>query len=145
MLPKEQKVAISVISVGIAGGATNGSFSMSASLMFPVACMGDGPEYLSSMPFYKDDKLTIIVNDDPKNIGITDIDDVRKVKNVNKMIPVAFEFDDATGDMTRIDPEDFEKRQIVVRPGVMYQLNDNESIIYGSSKSETKLGVLKLE
>ena len=145
VIPKEQRVAISVISVGIVGGFTNGSVTMTAALMFPVASLGDGPEYLSSMPFYKNGKLTVIVNDDPKNIGITDIDDVRKVKNINKMIPVAFEFDDASGTMTRVDPEEFEKRQIVVRPGVMYQLNDNESIIYGSSRSETKLGTLKLE
>lgn len=145
VIPKEQRLGISVISVGFAGGISNGSVSMSAGVMFPVASLGDGPEYLSSMPFYKDGKLTVIINDDPKNIGITDIDDVKRVKNINKMIPVAFEFDDASGNMTRVDPEEFEKRQIVVRPGVTYQLNSNETIIYGSSKSETKLGVLKLD
>ncbi|WP_299149796.1 hypothetical protein [uncultured Dokdonia sp.] len=145
VIPKEQKAAISVISVGLVGGASNGSFSISAGVMFPVASMGDGPEYLSSMPFYKDNKLTVIVNDDPKNIGITKMDDVKKVRNINKMIPVAFEFDDATGTMTRIDPEEFEKRQIVVRPGVVYPISENETIIYGSNKSETKLGILKID
>ncbi|WP_298347789.1 hypothetical protein [uncultured Dokdonia sp.] len=145
VIPKEQKAAISVISVGLVGGASNGSFSISAGVMFPVASMGDGPEYLSSMPFYKDNKLTVIVNDDPKNIGITKMDDVKKVRNINKMIPVAFEFDDATGKMTRIDPEEFEKRQIVVRPGVVYPISENETIIYGSNKSETKLGILKID
>ncbi len=145
VIPKEQKAAISVISVGLVGGASNGSFSISAGVMFPVASMGDGPEYLSSMPFYKDNKLTVIVNDDPKNIGITKMDDVKKVRNINKMIPVAFELDGTTGEMTRIDPEDFEKRQIVVRPGVVYPLSENETIIYGSNKSETKLGILKID
>ena len=145
VIPKEQKASVSVLSVGIALSGGNGSVSVSASIMFPVATMGDGPEYLSSMPFYKDNKLTVIVNDDPKNIGITTMDDVKKVRNINKMIPVAFEFDDTTGQMTRVDPEDFEKKQIVVRPGVVYPLNENESIIYGSSKAETRLGILKIE
>lgn len=145
VIPKEQKAAISVISVGLLIGGNSGSVSISAGLMFPVTSLGDGPEYLSSMPFYKDNKLTVIINDDPKNIGITSMDDVKKVKNINKMIPVVFELDDATGKMTRIDPEDFEKKQIVVRPGVVYALNENESIIYGSNKSETKLGILKID
>lgn len=145
VIPKEQKVSVTVLSAGLVGGSNNGSVSVSASIMFPVATLGDGPEYLSSMPFYKDNKLTVIVNDDPKNIGITDMDDVKKVRNINKMIPIAFEFDDSTGEMTRIDPKDFEKKQIVVRPGVVYPLSDNESIIYGSNKSETKLGILKID
>ncbi|TVZ53199.1 hypothetical protein [Dokdonia sp. Hel_I_53] len=145
VIPKEQKAGVNVISVGFIGGGSSGAVSISAAIMFPIGTMGDGPEYLSSMPFYNDNKLTVLVNDDPKNIGITNMDDVKKVRRINKMIPVAFEFDDSTGEMTRIDPEDFEKKQIVVRPGVGYQLNNNEAIIYGSNRSETRLGSLKIE
>lgn len=145
VIPKEQKVNVSVISVGLVGGGFNGSVAISAEIMFPVASLGDGPEYLSSIPFYKDETLTVIVNDDPKNMGITQMDDVKKVRNINKMIPVAFRFDDKTGEMTRIDPEDFEKKQIVVRPGVIYPLDENESLIYGSNKAEVKLGNLKID
>ena len=144
VIPKEQQLTISVVSVGLVLGGGGGNVSVSAAIMFPVGTMGDGPEYLSSVPLYKDGKLTVIVNDDPKNVGIVDIDDVKKVRNINKMIPVAFEFDDITGEMTRIDPEDYEKKQIVLRPGVTYFMNNDELIIYGSSRSETKLGTLKL-
>jgi len=143
VIPKEQQLTVSIIAAGLQLNGTSGNVNVSATIMFPVASLGDGPEYLSSVPLYKDGKLTVIVNDDPKNIGIVDIDDVKKAKNINKMIPVAFQFDDATGEMIRIDPEDYEKRQIVLRPGVTYFMNNDELIIYGSSRSETKLGRLK--
>lgn len=144
VVPKEQRVKVSVLFAGLGAAVGNNNFSVSAALMFPITSFGDGPEYVSSMPFYDNNVLTILVNDDPKNIGITDMDDVKRVKSINKMIPVAFEFDDATGTMKRVDPKDFEKKQIVFRPGVRYQYSDTEAIIYGSSKNETRLGTLKL-
>ena len=145
VIPKEQQLSISIVSVGLVLGASNGNVAVSAGIMFPVGTLGDGPEYLSSVPLYTEGKLTVIVNDDPKNMGITEIDDMKKVKNINKMIPVAFEFDDATGAMTRVDPEDFEKKQIVIRPGVYHSISNEQYIIYGSNKSETRLGVLTIE
>lgn len=48
------------------------------------------------------------------------MDDVKKVRNVNKMIPVAFSFNEQTGELTRTDPTDFKKKQIVVRPATKY-------------------------
>ena len=86
----------------------------------------------------------MLVNDDPKNIGITEIDDVKKVRNVKKMIPVAFSFDEATGELTRTDPKEFEKKQIVVRPGTTYRKSSNEIIIYGGKKEGNSLGELIL-
>ena len=75
-----------------------------------------------------------------RNIGTTDIDDVKKVRNINKMIPVAFSFDEKTGEMTRTDPTDFEKKQIVVRPAVHYEKTDKTYIIYGGNNKGNSLG-----
>ncbi|WP_353777063.1 hypothetical protein [Winogradskyella sp. 3972H.M.0a.05] len=145
VVPKEQQVTVQQLSLGLGGWGSSGNVTVSASVMFPLAILGRGPEYLSSLPLYKDGKLTIIVNDDPKNIGTTDIDDVKKVRNVNKMIPVAFIFDENTGEMERIDPKDFEKRQIVVQPVTNFRVSGDEAIIYGSNKKGARLGTLKLK
>ncbi len=145
VVPKEQQVTVQELSLGLSGFASSGNVTVSASVMFPLTVLGRGPEYLSSLPLYHNGKLTIIVNDDPKNIGITDIDDVRKVRNVNKMIPVAFVFDENSGSMERIDPKDFEKRQIVVQPVTNFALNPFEAIIYGSNKEGARLGTLKVD
>lgn len=144
VIPKEQQVTVTQFSVGLAGSGSNGSVSVSVGLLFPIAVLGSGPEFLSGLPMYENGKLSVIINDDPKNIGITDIDDVKKVRNVNKMIPVIFEFDEA-GKMTRIDPDDFERKQIVVRPSVYYRVSNEEYIIYGSNKEGERLGTLKID
>ena len=145
VIPKEQQASVSVVSLGLAFGAGNGNVSVSAAIMFPVGVMGDGPEYLSSLPIYNENKFTVIVNDDPKNVGITNMDDVKKVRNINKMVAVVFEFDEATGKMTRIDPENLAKKQIVLRPGVFYRKNNSELLIYGSNRKETRLGTLSVK
>lgn len=145
VIPKEQQLTITTVKAGFTFSGSGGNVSVSAGILFPLGTLGDGPEYLSSTPLYKDGKLTVMINDDPKNIGITDMDDVKKVRKIKKMIPVAFEFDDATGKMNRVDPVDFEKKQIVLRPGVTYSLGDGQHIIYGSNRAETRLGVLSIE
>ena len=73
-----------------------------------------------------------------------EIDDVKKVRNVNKMIPVAFSFDENTGEITRVDPEEFEKKQIVISPFVHYRLDPSTYIIFGGNKEGKSLGELKV-
>lgn len=144
VVPKEQQVTVQEMSIGLSGFASSGNVTVSASIMFPLTVLGRGPEYLSSLPLYHNGKLTLIVNDDPKNIGIIDMDDVKKVRNVNKMIPVAFIFDEHTGELERIDPKDFEKRQIVIQPLTNYGVSNKEVIIYGSNNKGSRLGTLKI-
>nr|WP_152565568.1 hypothetical protein [Nonlabens ulvanivorans] len=144
VVPKEQQVTVTQFSIGLAGGMTNGSVSVGVGVLFPLAILGEGPEYLSSVALYENGKLSLLVNDDPKNIGTTDIDDVRKVRNIKKMIPVIFTFDDSTGDMERIDPTDYEKNQLVVRPSVTYQKGAGKYLIYGSNKKGAHLGTLTI-
>ena len=144
VIPKEQQVTVSELGFTLAFGGSSGGVSVSAGAYFPLAILGSGPEYLSAIPIYHNGKLTVIVNDDPKNIGITKMDDVRKVRNVNKMIPVAFSFNEETGELKRVDPTEFEKRQIVVRPATKYSKNSNSYIIYGGNKKGKSLGELTL-
>lgn len=144
VVPKEQQVTVQQMSIGLAGFASNGNVTVSASVMFPLTVLGRGPEYLSSLPLYHNGKLTLVVNDDPKNIGITNMDDVKKVRNVNKMIPVAFIFDEHTGELERVDPEDFEKKQIVIQPLTNFGISNKEIIIYGSNNNGARLGTLNI-
>ncbi|AUC82914.1 hypothetical protein [Lacinutrix sp. Bg11-31] len=144
VIPKEQQVSVAELgfSFGFLGGS--GGVSVSAGLYFPLAILGNGPEFLSAIPIYHNGQLTVIVNDDPKNIGITKMDDVKKVRNINKMIPVAFAFNEQTGELTRTDPTEFEKKQIVVRPATKYSKSSNNFLIYGGSKDGNSLGELIL-
>ncbi|WP_340169447.1 hypothetical protein [Lacinutrix sp.] len=145
VIPKEQQVTVSELgfSFGLFGGS--GGVSVSAGFYFPLTVLGSGPEYLSAIPIYHNGQLTVIVNDDPKNIGITSMDDVRKVRNVNKMIPVAFSFNEQTRELTRDDPSEFKKKQIVVRPATKYSKTSNNYLIYGGNKKGSSLGELILK
>jgi len=144
VVPKEQRVGVTQFSIGLSGGSSSGSVSVGVGVLFPLAVLGEGPEFLSSVPLYQNGKLSVLINDDPKNIGTTDIDDVKKVRNIKKMIPVIFTFDDTTGKMERIDPTDYEKNQIVVRPSVTYQKESGKYLIYGSNKEGANLGTLTI-
>ena len=144
VIPKEQQVTVSELGFTLGFGGGNGGVSVSAGLYFPLAILGNGPEFLSAIPIYHNGELTVVVNDDPKNIGITDIDDVKKVRNIKKMIPVAFTFDEQTGDLERTDPLEFEKKQIVIRPATKYRKASNVYYIYGGNKEGNCIGVMTL-
>ena len=143
VIPKEQQVSVAELGFALSF-STSGSVSVSAGFYFPLTVLGKGPEYLSAIPIYHNGNLTVIVNDDPKNIGITNIDDVKKVRNINKMIPVAFSFDESTGAMTRVDPEEFEKKQVVIRPSTQYRVDSSNYIIYGGNRDGSSLGELQV-
>ncbi|WP_290699305.1 hypothetical protein [Lacinutrix sp.] len=145
VIPKEQQVKVSELGLSISFAGSSGGVSVSAGLYFPLTVLGNGPEYLSAIPIYHNGQLTVIVNDDPKNIGITKMDDVKKVRNVNKMIPVAFSFNEKTGELTRTDPSEFEKKQIVVRPATKYAKSSNNYLIYGGNKKGNSLGELTID
>jgi hypothetical protein len=144
VIPKEQQVTVSEFGFALGFGGGNGGVSVSAGLYFPLAILGNGPEFLSAIPIYHNGELTVVVNDDPKNIGITDIDDVKKVRNIKKMIPVAFTFNEQTGELERTDPIEFEKKQIVIRPATKYRKASNEYYIYGGNKEGNCIGLMTL-
>lgn len=139
VVAKDQAAAVTVLSLGFFGTGGNGSFNVSAGVSIPLTVMGKGPEYLSGIPIYKDGQLNIIFNDNKKNKGITDIEEIKSLGNYNNSVPTLFVFDDK-GQITRKDPEEAIKNELVMRPGIFYRKNQKEYLIYASRKSEDKLG-----
>lgn len=139
VVPKEQAASITVATFNIFAGSSSGSFNVAVGLAIPLGVMGKGPEYLSVIPIYRNGKLNILFNDNIKNKGITDIEKIKSMGNYNNAVPTLFVFDER-GNITRKDPEEVIKNELVIRPGVFCRKNDNEFIIYASRKSNDKLG-----
>ena len=144
VLPKEQSAAVTTLSLAFSFASGNGNFAVGGSMMIPLAQMGKGPEYLGAIPIYKNDVLNIIFNDNVKNKGITNIEEIKSLGNYNNAVPSLFIFDEKGG-ITRKDPEEVIKNELVLRPGIYYRKSDNELIIYSSRKKLDKLGRLVLE
>ncbi len=143
VIPKKQKAAYSSLAIGFAAFAGNSNFTVSAGVSVPIGVLGKGPEYLSAMPIYENGQLTVLFNDNTKNYGVTDIEEIKWLGNYNKAVPAAIMFD-SNGEMTRVDQEDVEKQQLVLRPRVHFRSSPTEYIIYSSRKSEDKLGRMKM-
>ncbi|OUS00454.1 hypothetical protein A9Q86_10810 [Flavobacteriales bacterium 33_180_T64] len=143
VIPKKQKAAYTTLSIGFAAFSGNSNFTVSASVSVPIGVLGKGPEYLSAMPIYENGQLTVLFNDNPKNYGVTDIEDIKWLGNYNKAVPAAVMFDD-NGKMTRVDQDDVVKHQLVLRPRVFFRKSNNEYIIYSSRKSQDKLGRMSI-
>jgi hypothetical protein len=144
VVPKEQSAAVTTMSFVFGMGASNGSFTVGGAIAIPLAQMGKGPEYLGAIPVYKNGVLNIVFNDNVKNKGITDIEEIKALGNYNNAVPTLFKFDDK-GKVTRKDPEEVVKNELVIRPGVYFRKSENELIIYASRKQQDKLGRLFLE
>jgi hypothetical protein len=144
VLPKEQSAAVTTMSLGFSFVTGNANFSVGGSIDIPLTQMGKGPEYLGAIPIYKNGILNIIFNDNVKNKGITDIEKIKSLGNYNNAVPSLFIFDEK-GAITRKDPEEVIKNELVLRPGIYYRKNDSELIIYSSRKKQDKLGRLILE
>ncbi len=140
VVPKEQAASITTMSF-VFGGAfgAGGGFAVGIAAGIPLAEMGKGPEYLGAIPIYKNGELSIMINDNIKNKGITDIDEIKSMGNYNNAVPSLFVFD-ANGKMTRKDPEDVIKNELVLRPGVYYRKSPTEYLVYSSRKKKDKLG-----
>lgn len=145
VVPKEQSATVMAMSINFFAGGTNASYGVALGLSIPIAMLGKGPEFLSFIPIYKDGQLNILINDHIKNKGITDIEAIRSMGNYNNAVPSLFVFDSNNGTMSRKDPEDVVKNELVIRPGVYCRKNDKEFIIYASRNSKDKLGRMILE
>jgi hypothetical protein len=139
VVAKEQSATITVASFNIFGGGGNGSFNVTVGLAIPLGVMGKGPEYLSAIPIYRNGQLNILFNDNIKNKGITNIDEIKSLGNYNNAVPTLFVFDEK-GNISRKDPEEVIKNELVLRPGVYNRKSENEYIIYASRKSIDKIG-----
>ncbi|WP_162126433.1 hypothetical protein [Flavobacterium phycosphaerae] len=144
VVAKEQSASVTVATFNLFAGGSNGSFSVGVEMAIPLGVMGRGPEYLSALPMYHNGQLNIIFNDNVKNKGITDIEEIKSLGNYNNAVPTLFIFDDK-GNITRKDPEEVIKNELVLRPGIYYRKTDNEYIIYASRKSKDKIGRMILQ
>jgi hypothetical protein len=144
VLPKEQAAAVTVMSFSFGAIGGGGNFTVGGSVSIPLTQMGKGPEYLGLIPMYKNGELDILINDNIKNKGVTDIEKIKSMGNYNNAVPSIFSFD-SNGNITRKDPEEAIKNELVLRPGVYYRKSANEFIIYASRKSQNKLGRMVLD
>ncbi|WP_333878287.1 hypothetical protein [Flavobacterium sp.] len=144
VLPKEQSASVTTMSLALGAVSGNGNFTVGMAMTIPLTQMGKGPEYLGAIPIYKDGVLNILFNDNVKNKGVTNIEEIKSLGNYNNAVPSLFIFD-AKGQITRKDPEEVVKNELVIRPGIYYRKNNNELIIYSSRKKSDKLGRLFLE
>lgn len=145
VVAKEQQVGVTAASFNLfafAGGG--GSFNVAVGLSIPLGVMGKGPEYISLIPIYKNGQLNILFNDNPKNKGVTDIEAIKSLGNYNNAVPTLFVFDN-NGSITRKDPEEVIKEELVIRPGVYKRKSENEFLIYASRKSKDKIGRMTLK
>lgn len=146
VVPKAQSAATTTMSFvfgGVFGVA--GNFAVGIAGAIPLTEMGKGPEYLGAIPIYKNGELSIMINDNVKNKGITDIEEIKSMGNYNNAVPSLFIFDAATGKMTRKDPEEAIKNELVLRPGVYYRKSPKEYLVYSSRKKKDKLGRMLIE
>ncbi|MFD2915578.1 hypothetical protein ACFS29_08010 [Psychroserpens luteus] len=140
VIAKDQKASFTTMSVGMYGFSSGSNFSVGVGVTVPLAVLGKGPEYLGAIPIYTNGELTVVFNDNKKNMGVTDIEEIKSLGNYNKAIPTAFMFNKDNGDITRIDPEELQKDQLILRPGVYHIITNKEYLIYSSRRSEDKLG-----
>ena len=119
------------------GTGGSGGFNVAIGVSFQLGVMGKGPEYLSAIPIYADGQLNILFNDNKKNKGITDMDEIKSLGNYNNAVPTLFQFDNQ-GNITRKDPEEVIKNELVIRPGVYYRKNNKEFIIYSTLSTLVK-------
>ncbi len=144
VVAKEQQASISVVSFNLFAVGGNANFAVGVGLSLPLGVLGKGPEYLGAIPIYKDGQLNILFNDNKKNKGITDIEEIKALGNFNNAVPTLFTFDDK-GIITRKDPEEVIKNELVIRPGIYYRKSQKEYLIYASRKSQDKIGRFFLE
>jgi hypothetical protein len=142
VVAKDQNATTTEMSLNMFA-AVGGNFNVAIGLSFGLGTLGKGPEYLSAIPIYKDGQLNVLFNDNKKNKGITNMDDIKSLGNYNNAVPTLFVFDEK-GEITRKDPEEVIKNELVIRPGVFYRKNPKEYIIYASRKSQDRLGRMTL-
>jgi len=143
VVAKDQDATVTSMTYFIFGGISTGSFGVGIYVGIPIAQMGKGPEYLGAIPIYADGQLHILFNDNKKNKGITDMDKIKNLGNYNNAVPTLFSFDN-NGNITRKDPEEAIKNELVIRPGVYYRTSSKDYIIYASRKKQNRLGRMSL-
>ena len=83
-------------------------------------------------------------NDNVKNAGVIDMDEVRNMGNYKSSVPALIVFS-ADGKISRKDPQEAVKSELVLKPGVYSRKSNNELIVYSSKMKKDKLGRMTLK
>jgi hypothetical protein len=144
VVPKKQVASYTMMSVGLFFVGGNSNLAVGVGISIPIGILGKGPEYLSILPIYENKKLTVLYNDNIKNKGVTNMDDIKKMTHYNKSILSILIFDE-NGKIKRIDQDEVVKEQLIIRPRVYYRRTPVDYIIYASKRKSDKLGELILK
>lgn len=137
VIPKEQKAKYSTLHVLAAAV----SFNIAIGAQIPITAMGKGPEFIGFIPLAFNDDLYFLFSDNPKNEGIINVDEAKPMTNLNKSVPTVFKIT-KDGELTRYDPEEAKKQDVLIMPGIFGRNAADDVIIYASKKSKECLGRL---
>ncbi len=141
VLPKTQKATATTLSLSFTAFAGNSNFSVGAGISIPLAMLGKGPEFLSAVPIYTNGELWMLFNDNPKNVGVTDIEDIRPMSKYRKSVPTIFIYD-KDGNETRKDLQEAAEKEVVLRPRVYYRSSAKEYFMFSSRGSNNRMSRL---
>jgi hypothetical protein len=135
VIPKEQRFSKSTSSVSFGIGGP--SLLVTASI--PYSLKTQKNVYLGIVCAVHDENIYVIFNDHPKNVGMTEADDFKRLNNPHKGLTTAFVVN-FSGKMKRIDTEEAAANEVVIRPGISNQVESNELLIYASKRKKDKVG-----
>lgn len=118
-----------------------GGASIAASVWIPTS--SDKTIFLSYLLTVKEGKIHIVYNEDARTAVLTDPNTPGFLKNVNKAIPVHYVVDGSSGNMTRATLLEAKDHDVILRPGITYEVEPGTVIIYGSKKEKDKFGIMK--
>jgi hypothetical protein len=95
--------------------------------------------YSSYICVYDTDKLFLLFNDNPKNIGLKEERKMRYMNNPLKAIVMLASIDDK-GVMTRSPLFSAKDQKVIVRPKIFRQTGSNTAIVYGQKRKTYKMG-----
>ena len=126
------------VAVGATLAAFTGGLSLAIGFSFWINVSKDQTVYHSYMTGVDKDKLYILYNDIPKNIALENFRDTAPLMGYKKSVPVVVEID-GYGNMNKTLLEGG-KSEVVIRPGISFQSDYGEAIIYGTRKKMEKFG-----
>jgi hypothetical protein len=117
----------------------------------PIEVARKSSEYISYFPAIQNEKLNIYINDNSKNIGISQQAMLKSNKTpicnlmrMKKTMPVCFSINLSTGDVQKAEMLPRMKEKIYFKPTLSYQEHNNGDVIFfDQAKYNYKFGILK--
>ncbi len=117
----------------------------------PIEVARKSSEYISYFPAIQNEKLNIYLNDNSKNIGISQQAMLKSNKTpicnlmrMKKTMPVCFSINLSTGDVQKAEMLPRMKEKIYFKPTLSYQEHNNGDVIFfDQAKYNYKFGILK--